>query len=203
MTSRTFVEKKRKILTRLLVVILALLIAFSESYWEDVPIMSDLLFLLGIVLIGIATVGRLWCLLYISGYKTDTLIKWGPYSVSRHPLYFFSLLGGIGVGLASETLTLPVIVLIGFALYYPFTIRDEERKLRKIHNKDFDDYVNSTPRFFPSLGLLKEPQEYIVKPKKFRKGLFDALWFVWLAGILELIEALHESHILPVFLKLY
>ena len=203
MSTRTFVEKKRKILTRLLGIVLVLLILFSESYWEKILIISDIFFLFGIILVGIATVGCLWCLLYISGYKTNTLIKWGPYSICRNPLYFFSLLGGTGVGLASETLILPGIILIGFALYYPFMIRAEERKLRKVHNKDFDDYVDSTPRFFPSLGSLEEPQEYAVKPKAFRKGLFDALWFVWLVGILELIEAFHEYKILPILLKLY
>lgn len=203
MTARSFIEKKRKILSWMLGTILLLLILFSKSYWEQVPFISDLFFLFGIVLVGIATVGRLWCLLYISGYKTDTLIRWGPYSLCRNPLYFFSLLGGVGVGLASETLILPGIILICFALYYPFVIKAEERKLHKVHNKEFDDYIDSTPRFFPSFGLLKEPQEYTVKPKAFRKGLFDALWFVWLVGILELIEAFHEYNVLPVILRLY
>ena len=203
MTARSFIEKKRKILTRLLGVVLVLLILFSVSYWEKTLIISDIFFLFGIVMVGVATVGRLWCLLYISGYKTNTLIKCGPYSLCRNPLYFFSLLGGVGVGLASETLILPGIILIGFALYYPFLIRAEERKLRKVHNKEFEAYINCTPRFFPSFGLLQEPQEYTVKPKAFRKGLFDALWFVWLVGILELIEAFHEYDVLPVLLELY
>lgn len=202
MRARSVIERKRKILTRMLGIVLVLLILFSRSYWEKF-ILSDIFFLLGIILVGIATVGRLWCLLYISGYKTNTLIILGPYSLCRNPLYFFSLLGGTGVGLASETLILPGIILISFALYYPFVIRAEEHKLSKVHNEQFDDYVISTPRFVPSLVLLKEPQEYTVKPQAFRKGLFDALWFVWLVGILELIEAFHEYEILPVLLKLY
>ena len=202
MTARSFIEKKRKILTRLLGIVLVLVMLFSRSYWEAF-IVSDIFFLFGIVLVGIATVGRLWCLLYISGYKTNTLIRWGPYSLCRNPLYFFSFFGGVGVGLASEGLMLPSVILIGFALYYPFLIKAEERKLRNIHGKQFDDYIDSTPRFFPSFVLLKEPQEYTVKPQAFRKGLFDALWFVWLVGILELIEAFHEFEILPIFLRLY
>jgi len=203
MKARSFVEKKRKILTRLLGFVLVLLILFSRSSWERVFIISDIFFIFGIVLVGIATVGRLWCLLYISGYKTNTLIKWGPYSLCRNPLYFFSLLGGIGVGFASETLMLPGIILIGFVLYYPLVMRAEERKLHNFHGKDFEDYMKVTPRFIPSFKAFEEPQEYTVKPKEFRKGLFDALWFVWLVGILELIEAFHEYDILPVLLKLY
>ena len=155
------------------------------------------------MLIGVATIGRLWCLLYISGYKTNTLICLGPYSACRNPLYFFSCIGGAGVGLASETLMLPGIILIGFALYYPLVIRAEERKLHNFHGKDFEDYMKVTPRFFPVFRAFKEPQEYTVRPKAFRKGLFDALWFVWLVGILELIEAFHEYDTLPILLKLY
>ena len=153
-----------------------------------------------IILVGIVTIWHLWCLLYISGYKTNTLIKWGPYLVCPNPLYFCSCLGGTGVGLASETLTLPGIVLIGFALYYPLLIRADGRE---VLNNDFDDYFDSTPRFFTSFRPLKEPQEYAFKLIAFRKGLFDALWFIWLAGVLELIEAFHEYGIFPVLMRLY
>jgi len=134
MASRSFVAKNRKILTWLLAGALAVLVLFSQSYWEQKRIISDTFFLIGVILVGIATVGRLWCLLYISGYKTETLITTGPYSACRNPLYFFSLLGGVGVGLASETLTIPLVILIGFALYYPFVIRAEEKKLHRLHD---------------------------------------------------------------------
>jgi len=203
MTARSFIEKKRKILSWMLGMFLFLFVLFSESYWEQKMVVSDILFLFGVMLVGVATIGRLWCLLYISGYKTNTLICLGPYSACRNPLYFFSCLGGAGVGLASETLMLPGIIILGFALYYPLVIRAEERKLHNFHGKDFEDYMNITPRFFPSFHAFQEPQEYTVRPKAFRKGLFDALWFVWLVGILELIEAFHEYEALPVLLRLY
>ncbi len=203
MTTRSLVEKKRKKLTWLLGIALFLLVLLSQSYWEQKMFVSDILFLFGIMLVGVATIGRLWCLLYISGYKTNTLIQCGPYSACRNPLYFFSSLGGVGVGLASETLILPGIILVGFVLYYPLVIRTEERKLQNLYGKNFEDYMNMTPRFFPSFLSFKEPEEYIVKPREFRKGLFDALWFVWFVGILELIEAFHEYEVLPVLLRLY
>lgn len=203
MRKRTLVEKKRKILTLLFGIVLFLLVLFSKSYWEQKTVVSDILFLFGIMLVGVGSIGRLWCLLYISGYKTNTLIQCGPYSACRNPLYFFSCLGGVGVGLSNETFILPGIILMGFALYYPLVIRAEERKLHKLYGKEFEDYMNVTPRFFPLFRAFKEPQEYTVRPRTFRKGLFDALWFVWLVGILELIEAFHEYEILPVLLRLY
>jgi len=75
MRKRTLVEKKRKILTWLLGIVLFLLVLLSESYWEQKIVVSDILFLFGIILVGVGTIGRLWCLLYISGYKTNTLIQ--------------------------------------------------------------------------------------------------------------------------------
>ena len=203
MAKRGFIEKKRKILTLLFSMLLGVLILFSRSRWEEVYLVADLLFLAGIILVGVATVGRLWCSLYICGHKTKDLITVGPYSVCRNPLYFFSFLGGIGIGFASETLTVTLIILSAFLFYYPFVIRAEEKKLRRIHGSDFDRYMSKTPRFFPSLAGLFEPEEYTVRPRLFKRRIFDAMWFVWMAGILELVEALHEYNVIPLFFRLY
>jgi protein-S-isoprenylcysteine O-methyltransferase Ste14 len=47
----------------------------------------------------------------------------------RNPLYFFSLIGAIGLGLASENLLILGLIMIFFLVYYPFTIIAEEAKL--------------------------------------------------------------------------
>jgi hypothetical protein len=161
------------------------------------PFISALLLLIGAILVGIASLGRLWCSLYIAGYKTDKLVTEGPYSICRNPLYFFSLLGAVGVGFASETLLIPFIIVIAFSLYYPSVIKSEEAELREIHKEEFEAYLNRVPAFFPRLSLLKEPDKYIVNPIVFKRHMFDALWFVWLVGILELIENLHDLELLP------
>lgn len=201
--ARNLVEKKRKILSQLFVIALGILILFSGSHWERYGLVVEILFVIGLFLIGVATVGRLWCSLYICGYKTNKLITAGPYSVCRNPLYFFSLLGGIGVGLATETLTVALIILAAFLLYYPFMIGAEEKKLRSVHGEDFERYADKTPRFWPSTAGFYEPEEYIIKPRRFGRRAFDALWFVWFAGILELIEALHDYDVISTVFKLY
>jgi protein-S-isoprenylcysteine O-methyltransferase Ste14 len=178
------------------------LILISESQWES-TLWGPVLFLAGAILISIAVTGRLWCSLYISGYKSGTLITTGPYSMSRNPLYFFSFLGAIGVGLATETLTIPVGIVIVFALYYPLVIKSEQKKLGGIHGEAFSDYCKKVPVFFPSLRLLTEPEEYVVKPKIFRKTLFEVLWFVLFLGIIELKEAFEQANLLPTILNLY
>ncbi|MBU0730594.1 MAG: isoprenylcysteine carboxylmethyltransferase family protein [Proteobacteria bacterium] len=184
--------------------LLVFMVLFSTSIWETThPVVEISLFVSACFLVGIASLGRLWCSLYIAGYKLDTLVIHGPYSMCRNPLYFFSFLGGIGCGLATETLFIPLIIISFFTLYYPLVIKSEEIELRKIHKQALDDYLNKTPAFFPKISLLLEPSQYLVNPKVFRKHIFDALWFIWLVGILEVIEGIHELHFMPIFFKLF
>jgi len=199
---RSIARKWRIFVSRVFVAGLVVLVLISESRWEG-SVWGAFFFLIGAVLVGFATVGRLWCSLYISGYKKDTLVTAGPYSLCRNPLYFFSFLGAVGVGLATETLLIPACVILAFAFYYPMVIKAEQEKLAEIHKEAFSDYCKRTPVFFPSLRLLNEPEECVVKPKIFRKTLFEVLWFVWLLGIVELQEALEQARLLPTFFKIY
>jgi protein-S-isoprenylcysteine O-methyltransferase Ste14 len=190
--------------TRICAIVMGFLVIFSSSQWEETnKFVSVMIFMMACFLVGIASLGRLWCTLYISGYKTSHLVTVGPYSMCRNPLYFFSFIGAVGVGFGTETLIIPLIILIAFGLYYPSVIKSEEKELQKIHGEAFISYLNSTPAFFPNLSMLNEPNQYVVGPKIFRKHLFDALWFIWLLGILELIEELHELSIIPILIRLY
>lgn len=198
------IEKLRINVSQVFAGLILVLICVSRSSWEEnLHPLTTALFVLGAVLVGIASMGRLWCSLYISGYKTDHLVTQGPYSISRNPLYFFSLLGAIGIGLASETLLIPLLILIGFVGYYPFVIKSEEADLLGLHKNEFEIYLKEVPRFFPKISLLKEPEEYIVKPIIFKRQMFDALWFIWFMGLLEIIEELHELKVLPTIFKIY
>jgi protein-S-isoprenylcysteine O-methyltransferase Ste14 len=197
-----FARKYRILGSRLFIAVIVILLLVSESKWQE-GLWGPILFMAGAFLIGLAVTGRLWCSLYISGYKKGTLITEGPYSMCRNPLYFFSFLGAIGVGLATETLTIPICTAIVFAFYYPMVIRAEEKKLIQIHKEAFSDYCRKTPVFLPALGLLTEPEEYVVKPKIFRKTLFEVMWFVLLLGILEIKEALSQAGVLPTFFKMF
>jgi protein-S-isoprenylcysteine O-methyltransferase Ste14 len=196
-------EKVRMLVSRTFVGTLLIIILFSESRWRFHELIDTLIFAAGCVLASIGAMGRLWCSLYISGYKNDTLITAGPYSISRNPLYFFSLIGAIGVALATEMLLIPLFVLIVFASCYPGVIRGEEKRLLSVHGEKFKQYCRKTPVFFPKLSLFEEPQTYVVNPKIFRKSIISALWFIWFIGILEMVETCHEIGVLPIYFKLY
>ena len=197
-------EKLRIHMTWIFAFLFISIILFSGSMWDvRSPLLDALLSVVGIFLAAAGSMGRVWCSLYVGGYKTDRLITVGPYSICRNPLYFFSLLGGIGVGLSTETFTIPLMILCGFCLYYPFVILSEQKHLLTIHGKEYETYLRTTPAFFPKPSLLREPTEYVVKTHVFRRHMLGALYFVWLVGVIELIEGMHAQKLLPVFFRLY
>jgi protein-S-isoprenylcysteine O-methyltransferase Ste14 len=191
----------RILLSRIFAVAFAAALLATESAHEG-RLTAAVLFLSGLVLVALATVGRLWCSLYLSGYKNSELITTGPYSVCRNPLYFFSFLGFAGIGFATETVTFAVLLVLAFALFYPIVIEREEQFLRERFGQAFEDYCARTPRFFPRLRALQEPETYLTNPKLFRRTMGDVLWFVWLVGVIELVEALHNTRVLTPLIHL-
>jgi len=197
-----FFATHRILVSRLFGITFFLTVLVCESAHAG-SVLEATLFLAGLVLVGIATVGRLWCSLYISGYKDTELITTGPYSVTRNPLYFFSLLGFAGIGLATETLTLGIALPSIVAMGYPAVIRREEDELRAKFGAAFDAYCARTPRFVPDLGKFNEPALYAVNPRLFRRTMIDVIWFVWFVGLIELVEALHELQVFTPLIRLY
>jgi protein-S-isoprenylcysteine O-methyltransferase Ste14 len=183
----------RLLVSRLFALAFFFVLLATEGSHEG-SIVSTFIFLSGLILVGVATVGRLWCSLYISGHKNEALITTGPYSVSRNPLYLFSLLGFVGIGLASETLTLAVVLALAMLLGYPAVIRQEEAVLRARFGAAFEAYCARVPRFLPRLSGYAEPESYVVNPRLFRRTMLDVVWFVWFVGLVEVVEALHEFH---------
>lgn len=198
------IKKYRTPISKGFAILVIGLLGVGESHWDNTDhSLATLMLFLGIFLVCIAFAGRLWCSLYIAGYKTDRLVTSGPYSMCRNPLYFFSFLGAMGVGLATETFMIPLLILTAFWIYYPLVIKNEEKDLMAAHSADFSAYVNQVPRFFPNPSLLKEPEAYTVKPIIFKKHIFDVLWFGWILGFLEIIEECHRRDIFPSLVQLY
>ncbi len=203
MAAKQLFERYRVEFSKIFLLILGVGLLFVGSEWEKTPLFGALLFFAAIILVGIGALGRLWCAIYISGYKDHTLVMTGPYALCRNPLYFFSMIGAVGVALATKTISIPLVTLCLFAVYYPLVIKSEEMRLAKIHKETFAAYCKNTPAFFPKRSAFKEPDEYLVKPVIFRKNLMDAIWFIWLVGVLELISGLHKAKLIPVLFSVY
>ncbi len=184
--------------------LVAVFYVFSTSAWEIRHTeIAEAFFCAGVILVGIAALGRMWCSVYIAGYKHGTLITEGPYSLCRNPLYVFSFLGSVGVGLSSETLLIPTIIGIAFVSYYPLVVRKEEEQLLKVHGEKYQAYLESVPRFLPSFKGFVEPTDYVVKPTVFRRHLTSAVWFIWIPAAAEFVEMLHREAMIPSLFSIY
>lgn len=198
------VEKYRILISRLAAVIVFFFIVAGKSRWEaENEVFTFILFVIGIALVGIGSLGRMWCSLYIAGYKDEQLITKGPYSLCRNPLYFFSMVGVLGIGFCTETLTFPILFIILFSCYYPFVIKSEEKRLLAIFGSEFEKYNQKIPAFFPNNSTFEEPETYVVNPLVYRIHIFSALWFVWIVGILEVIEGLREIGLFKALWRVY
>ena len=120
---------------------------FGESRWETSPLIEESLMLLACFMAGIGAFGRIWCSLYIAGYKNNVLVTDGPYSMCRNPLYFFSFVGGIGVSCATETFTIPLLTALAFGIYYPSVIRKEQERLLTLFGDAYRNYCRNVPSF--------------------------------------------------------
>jgi len=188
-----FIARLRIPITRIAAGIGLFFLCSTTSYWDTKnSAVSFVLFLIGMFLVAIASLGRMWCSLYIAGYKDQKLITQGPYSLCRNPLYFFSMLGGIGVGFSTETLIFPILLTLLFSIYYPFVIKSEELRLERFFGADFIAYKKRVPAFLPRFSGFDEPEQYVVNPGTYRHHIFSALWFIWVVGILEALEGLKE-----------
>ncbi len=101
----------------------------------------------------------LWIRAYAAGYlhKQELLTVSGPYSYTRNPLYLGSSVLALGAGIATNSWTSGVVLLLYFAIVYSFVMRREERELRQRHGTSFDEYARRVPLFFPRLFPAKPP----------------------------------------------
>jgi hypothetical protein len=87
----------------------------------------------------------------------------------RFPLYFFSSIGMVGVGLTTETLSIPALLIVFFVIHYPAIIERERGRLLLRHGESFTQYCCFTPAFWPDWRLCEEPEVYVMLPRVIRR----------------------------------
>jgi len=170
--------------------------------WDSASLLASLCAELGLALIGICILGRVWCALYIGGKKSVELVQAGPYSVSRNPLYLFSCLGALGVGLRTQSLSLAAFFLLAAVLVALPVIRVEELVMRRTFGAAFHEYCRRVPRFGPRLALWRDAPLLALEPRHLYRVLGDSLLFAGTVPLLALIAWLQAEQVLPVLLRL-
>ncbi len=129
------------------------------GYFDEIAEIS------GIVLILLGQIFRLSA----RGYKAEhsgngsSLIRGGPYSLIRNPMYLGILLIGIGIVLVLFNWWATVIFLLVFITRYLLLVFKEEKKLSAIFLGEYNEYQKRVPRIFPPMAMLikRDISEYL------------------------------------------
>ena len=191
----------RVMVSRIFAVLVVLLVIFTMPSFKQGGLTDILSDTSGLFLLTVCSMGRLWALLYISGKKTQEVITDGPYSIVRHPLYLFSFIGAIGIGLASDNILVLAALVIFYLSYYPLTILSEEKTLTKKFGQAYIDYAKCTPGFLPKLSLYKSTDHFAVNANILLKNLALGMWFIWIFILFNVTQTLQTMGIIPVLLK--
>lgn len=194
---KPFNQRIRITALRVSFVALVPLMAVCGSQWQAMPGVIAVLETLGIFSIMIAVLGRFWAILYIGGRKNAVVMRDGPYSVCRHPLYLFSTIGTLGFGLMMGSV-LMALLLAGISfLILSMTAEHEEAYLRDAFGEKYDAYARRVPRMWPALRLFRTPKQVMFDTGTLARNASDALVFAALIPLAELLKYLQAAQIIP------
>lgn len=157
----------------------------------------------GVALAFVCIVGRMWSILYVGSKKNKELVTSGPYSMTRNPLYFFSCIGAVGIGLMYGSV-LVALLLGGIAyLVLSTTASKESAYLQTMFGPAYDAYARRTPMFWPKPALYEDAQEVYFSPKALKKTVLDGALFLAAFPIIETIEYLQAAGYLPILMRVF
>jgi protein-S-isoprenylcysteine O-methyltransferase Ste14 len=134
--------------------------------------------IVGFLCVALACLGRIWCSAFIAGHKDESLVTSGPYSLLRHPLYAFSMLGALGLGLTSHSLLLALAVIVAIAALLIYAASCEEQFLAEQFPDEFAAYVAAVPhKWWPARLSAPFPERLDVRPAVYWKAFLDAASF--------------------------
>lgn len=194
--------KARQNHSRIFVVILVLVLLISKPMFAAGDFPRECMLWFGYAMVIFGAFGRVYCSAFIGGRKNDEVVRAGPFSVVRNPLYVFSFIAMIGIGLQSGMILLTLCLIVAFVLYYPLVVAKEEAFLEHKFGEPYIKYKQEVPRWIPNMKLWNEPEQVDAKPKFIRKTMLDASIFFLPLLCFALIASLQAHNILPVWLTL-
>ncbi|KQU92127.1 sodium:proton antiporter [Mesorhizobium sp. Root695] len=202
--SRAFDQRKRLIFVRVAAVLAVMMLFLAKPALTEGSDGHETLELLGLCLVLACVVGRLWSILYVGGKKNEELVSTGPFSTTQNPLYFFSTVGAVGVGLVFGSMV--AALALGLASFFIFrvTARKEAAFLLGKFGAAYLAYTKNTPRFWPNPFLYHDDDELKFSTRALKRTFFDGLYFLAIFPAIELVEHFRATGLLfPAFVTLY
>jgi protein-S-isoprenylcysteine O-methyltransferase Ste14 len=194
------VQMARKLGLLVVLATFAALFFFGGPRWSGA--VHEAMRWVGAGLVFVCISGRTWCSLYIGGRKTHELVMTGPYSVSRNPLYVFSIIGAVGIGAQFGAVSVAILAGACAWLVHILVVRQEERLLLAEHGEAYARYLAEVPRFLPRFSLWKNVDVLEVHPRSFARTFGDACIFLGAIPVAAVFDLLHNLGLLRVFFTL-
>lgn len=144
----------------------------------------------GFVLVAGATLWRLWASVFVAGRKDSELVTDGPYARCRHPLYFGSLVAGLGIGLTTRSVVITAVVAAVLAVTLWRAAAREDEWLAARHGAAWRQYRAQVPAWLPRLVRSPAPDFRAVQLRIYRKAFLDAGSMLGLWLLIVLVDAL-------------
>jgi protein-S-isoprenylcysteine O-methyltransferase Ste14 len=186
---KSAIERYRRLVVWFLYTTVFASVLFGQPR-HDTDLRYEYAEILAYLLVGLATIGRAWCGLYVFGRKSKELCQDGPYSIFRNPLYLFTFMGAMGVVLASERILLVIVFGLIYCSYYFLVIKFEERRLTILFGEEYEQYCAKVRRFIPGFRNYQSRERIEINPHLVFKKIAKGMWFFWLFAALEIIKAL-------------
>ena len=186
------IARKRMAILRISIILIITFIIIDNNFSAfslNIDMNTSLLFsYIGFSLVVLGGFGRIWASLYLEGFKTRKLIKEGPYSMVRNPLYFFSLMLFLGMCFAIKSIAISFALLVVFVLFHIPTILNEEKVLLSTHDESYKAYYESTPRLLPNIFKYKKTEStdmIQVRIKSIIKRLWEVIGYLFLFTLID------------------
>lgn len=194
-------QARRRVAVAVIIALLFLALIFIRSAWPHG--VHEYIEAFGLGFIVMAILGRMWCTLHIGGHKGAQIIRTGPYSLSRNPLYVFSTIGAFGIGCMTGSLGIALLLAIACYITFLFVILAEETYLENSFGQPYRAYKAEVPRFFPRISGYQDVETLTIRPKTLYNTFVDGLVFFIAYPVFELVEYLQSTGFIPVLLHIY
>ncbi len=186
---------------RVVAVGLSLIILFHGTSWNDGSVVPEAMVWAGAVLIALAIGGRMWTRIFLGHRKAWQVVSDGPYSIVRHPLYMFSIIGTVGIGAQSESLVmmLAIVLPVSLTLYWMTGIEEADLTLR--FGEAYRAYQARTPRFWPKPSLWTPSQVTSIDYKMVARTLCESSLMALAIPIFIGLRSAHAAHLIEVLYR--
>jgi protein-S-isoprenylcysteine O-methyltransferase Ste14 len=196
-------QNRRRMAVASAILVTSFLLLFVGSGWRaDYPSVSIAVERVGLVLIALCIVGRTWCAMYIGGRKKVNLVTHGPYSLVRHPLYLFSIIGAAGIGALWGSVFVSITLALITAAILSAIARKEEEFMLGSFGEPYEIYKSRVARFLPRPLNWSDADVLTVQPAPVVRTFAQSSLFLLGFPAAELVQWSQGAGLTPILVKL-